>query len=30
VNPLQLIKACASCPVDAITVCDQNGNVLAP
>jgi ferredoxin len=30
VNPLQLVKACASCPVDAITLCDQHGNVLAP
>jgi ferredoxin len=30
VNPLQLVKACTSCPVDAITVCDHLGNVLAP
>ena len=30
VNPLQLVKACASCPVDAITVCDHLGNTLAP
>jgi ferredoxin len=30
VNPLQLVKACASCPVDAITVCDRLGRILAP
>jgi ferredoxin len=30
VNPLQLVNACASCPVDAITVCDQHGTILAP
>jgi ferredoxin len=30
VNPLQLIRACASCPVDALTVWDAQGNVLAP
>jgi ferredoxin len=30
VNPLQLIRACASCPVDAITVWDEEGNILAP
>jgi ferredoxin len=30
VNPLQLVQACASCPVDALTVWDEHGNVLAP
>ena len=30
VNPLQLVRACASCPVDAITVWDEAGNILAP
>ena len=30
VNPLQLVRACASCPVDAITAWDAEGNVLAP
>jgi ferredoxin len=30
VNPLQLLRACASCPVDALTVWDEEGNVLAP
>ena len=30
VNPLHLVQACASCPVDAITVCDHLGNILAP
>ena len=30
VNPLQLIHACASCPVDALTVWDDEGNMLAP
>lgn len=30
VNPLQLIRACASCPVDALTVWDEHGNILAP
>jgi ferredoxin len=30
VNPLQLVRACASCPVDALTAWDQHGNVLAP
>lgn len=30
VNPLQLIRACASCPVDALTVWDEEGNILAP
>jgi ferredoxin len=30
VNPLQLQRACASCPVDALTLCDEAGNVLAP
>ncbi len=30
VNPLQLVRACASCPVDALTVWDEHGNVLAP
>jgi ferredoxin len=30
VNPLQLVRACASCPVDALTVWDAAGNVLAP
>jgi ferredoxin len=29
-NPLQLIRACASCPVDALTVWDEEGNILAP
>jgi len=30
VNPLQLVRACASCPVDALTAWDELGNVLAP
>jgi ferredoxin len=30
VNPLQLVQACASCPVDALTAWDEHGNVLAP
>ena len=30
VNPLQLVRACASCPVDALTVWDEHGNILAP
>lgn len=30
VNPLHLIRACASCPVDALTVWDNEGNILAP
>ncbi|HEY2026926.1 MAG TPA: ferredoxin [Gemmatimonadaceae bacterium] len=30
VNPLQLVRACASCPVDALTAWDADGNVLAP
>ncbi len=30
VNPLQLVRACASCPVDALTVWDEHGNMLAP
>ena len=30
VNPLQLIRACASCPVDALSVWDEEGNRLAP
>jgi ferredoxin len=30
VNPLQLIRACASCPVDALTVWDNEDNQLAP
>jgi ferredoxin len=30
VNPLQLVQACTSCPVDALTVWDEHGNVLAP
>lgn len=30
VNPLQLMRACASCPVDALTAWDADGNVLAP
>ena len=30
VNPSQLIRACASCPVDALTVWDADGNMLAP
>jgi ferredoxin len=30
VNPLQLVKACASCPVDALTAWDEEGNALAP
>jgi ferredoxin len=30
VNPLQLIRACASCPVDALMVFDEEGNTLAP
>jgi ferredoxin len=30
VDPLQLVRACASCPVDAITVWDEAGNVIAP
>lgn len=30
VNPLQLVHACASCPVDALTVWDEHGNTLAP
>ncbi len=29
-NPLQLVQACASCPVDALTAWDEHGNVLAP
>lgn len=29
-NPLQLVRACASCPVDALTVWDEEGNILAP
>jgi ferredoxin len=30
VNPLHLQRACASCPVDALTLFDDQGNVLAP
>ena len=30
VNPLHLIRACASCPVDALTVWDEEDNILAP
>jgi ferredoxin len=30
VNPLQLVRACASCPVDALTVWNADGDVLAP
>jgi ferredoxin len=30
VNPLQLVRACASCPVDALTVRDEHGDQLAP
>ena len=30
VNPLLLVQACASCPVDALTAWDEHGNVLAP
>ena len=30
VNPLQLVRACASCPVDALTAWDEDGNILAP
>jgi ferredoxin len=30
VNPSQLIRACESCPVDALTVWDVDGNMLAP
>jgi ferredoxin len=30
VNPLQLVRACASCPVDALTVWDADGSMLAP
>ena len=30
VNPLQLIRACTSCPVDALTAWDNEGNILAP
>jgi ferredoxin len=30
VNPLQLIRACSSCPVDALTVWDEEGHTLAP
>lgn len=30
VNPLQLVRACAICPVDALTVWDADGNILAP
>jgi ferredoxin len=30
VNPLQLVRACATCPVDALTAWDADGNVLAP
>jgi ferredoxin len=30
VNPLQLVRACASCPVDALTAWDADGNLLAP
>jgi ferredoxin len=30
VKPLQLLHACESCPVDALTVWDEQGNVLAP
>jgi ferredoxin len=29
-KPLQLLDACASCPVDALTVWDDHGNVMAP
>ena len=29
-NPLQLIRACESCPVDALTAWDAEGNQLAP
>ena len=29
-NPSQLIRACESCPVDALTVWDAEGNLLAP
>jgi ferredoxin len=30
VSPLELHRACASCPVDALTLWDEDGNVLAP
>lgn len=30
VIPLQLVQACASCPVDALTAWDEHGNILAP
>jgi ferredoxin len=26
----QLLRACASCPVDALTVCDARGEQLVP
>lgn len=30
VDPIRLVQACASCPVDALTVWDEHGHVLAP
>jgi ferredoxin len=30
VNPLQLIRACSSCPVDALTVWNEEGHIVAP
>lgn len=29
-DPAQLLRACASCPVDALTVWDEHGRQLAP